>query len=107
LLLRLLGQIRQNDRERIANLFSFKRFTDFQNRIKTLQTIAYALERLAPALANDGPNPEYPWPHAEPQIAPVNHKFSEWASLTTTGPGRDLLRIIKIAVNHFSDYADT
>jgi len=104
--LRFLGQIRPNDRERIANLFTFKRYTDFQNWIRAVLPIAYDLERLAPTLANNGPNPEYPWPHAQPQHAPANHKFSIWPSLASR-QGRDLMRIIHIAVNRFAEYADT
>lgn len=97
---------RPNDRDRIANLFTFRRFTDFQNWIRAVLPIAYDLERLAPALANNGPNPEYPWPHAQPQYAPGNHNFAIWSSLAS-GKGRDLMRIIHIAVNRFPEYADT
>ncbi len=104
--LRFLGMLRQADRERIANLFSFNRFGDFQNWIRMVLPIAYELERLAPDLANNGPNPEYPWPHAQPTCAPVNHNFGVWISLTT-GQGRDLMRVIRIAVERFPEYADT
>jgi len=79
--LRFLGQIRQLDRDRIAALFTFGRFTDFQNWIHSVQPIAYSLERVTPDLANNGPNPEYPWPHAEPQYAPATHDFEVWAQL--------------------------
>ncbi|MFI5387150.1 MAG: hypothetical protein ACHQ50_13645 [Fimbriimonadales bacterium] len=104
--LRFLGHVPVNDRERIANLFSFNRFADFQNWICTILPIAYDLERLAPALANEGPNPEYPWPHAQPVYAPVNHNFAVWTVLTS-GQGRDLMRVIRIAVDRFPEYADT
>lgn len=87
-------------------MFSFNRFIDFQNWIRLVQPIAYEMEHLAPDLANDGPNPEYPWPHAEPQNAPVNYNFAVWASLTS-GQGRDLMRVIHIAVKRFPEYADT
>ena len=103
--LRFLGQTRQGNRERIANLFSFARFTDFQAWIRTALPIAYDLERLAPDLANDGPNPEYPWPHAQPHTAPASHNFAVWASLMS-GQGRDLMRVIHIAVSKFPEYAD-
>ncbi len=103
--LRFLGQTRQTDRERIANLFTFTRFADFQNWIRANLPTAYELERLAPTLANDGPNPEYPWPHHQPKDAPVNYKFSIWGELTT-GQGRDFMRIIAIAIDRFPEYAD-
>jgi len=105
-LLRFLGQVRQSDRERIATLFSFNRFTDFQNWLRTVLPLAYELERLSPDLSNDGPNPEYPWPHATPQFAPASHNFPIWNSLTS-GSGRDLMRVIRIAVDRFAEYADT
>ena len=57
-------------------------------------------------LANDGPDPEYPWPHVQPHTSPVDHRFAVWASLTS-GQGRDLMRVVHIAVNRFSQYADT
>lgn len=104
--LRFLGQIRARDRDRIANLFTFKRYTDFQSWIREVIPIAHAVERLAPALANDGPNSEYPWPHAKPQYAPANHDFAIWSTLAS-GRGRDLMRIIRIAVDRFPEYADT
>jgi len=103
--LRLLGQIRRNDRGRIANLFAFTRFDDFQSWIYTAQSIAYNLECLAPALANNGPNPEYPWPHDRPEFAPANHNFAVWASLRVSR-GRHLMRVIEVAVNRFPEYAD-
>jgi hypothetical protein len=104
--LRFLGHVRQNDRHRIANLFSFNRFAGFQNWIRTILPIAYDLERLTPDLANDGPNPEYPWPHAQPSTAPVNHNFAVWTSLRS-GQGRSLMSVIHIAVDRFPEYADT
>lgn len=104
--LRFLGQTRQTDRERIANLFTFARFDDFQRWIRAVLPIAYDLEHLAPSLDNDGPNPEYPWPHRRPQNAPAHYQFEAWTKLTT-GHGRDLMRVIGVAVNRFPEYADT
>jgi hypothetical protein len=104
--LRFLGQFRrQADRQRIAALFSFNRFADFQNWIRNVLPIAYELERLAPDLAQNGPNPEYPWPHDLPQYAPVDFEFPVWDALTS-GQGRDLMRVVQIAVERFSDFAD-
>jgi hypothetical protein len=104
--LRFLGQVQQRDRDRIANLFSFGRFTDFQGWIRAILPIAYALERLTPDLANDGPNPEYPWPHKQPGTAPASHDFAVWASLISV-QGRNLMRFIHKAVDHFPEFADT
>jgi hypothetical protein len=103
--LRLLSSAQPKNRDRIANLLSFNRFTDFQEWIRSITPIAYELERIAPALANDGPNPEYPWPHAQPAFAPVNYNFSIWTTLKTRR-GRDLMRVIRFAVDRFPEYAD-
>jgi len=105
--LRALGGIQPLDQERIANLFAFTRFKDFQYWIeKPAMPIAYGLERLAPALANNGPNPEYPWPHEQPEYAPANYDFPIWA-LLTSGRGRTLMTVIGLAVDRFLEYADT
>lgn len=103
--LRFLGQVRGDDRERIADLFAFRRFTDFQNWIRTVLPIAYDLERLTPDLAHDGPNPEYPWPHAAPVLAPACYDFQAWTSLTR-GQRRELMRVVRIAIEKFNEYAD-
>jgi hypothetical protein len=103
--LRFLGHVTPCHRERIANLFSFARFDDLQNWMNAALPIAYELERLAPALANDGPNPEYPWPHDQPATAPASHEFAIWPRLTG-GRGRDLMRVVQIAIDHFPKYAD-
>jgi len=104
--LRFLGQIPTRDRDRIASLLTFKRFADFQSWIRAVLPMAYDLERLAPALSDNGPNPEYPWPHGDPQFAPANHNFAIWPLLLSR-QGRDLMRIVHIAVERFPEYADT
>lgn len=102
--LRFLGSVR-NERDRIATLYGFRRFEAFQASIYSILPIAYQLEHLAPDLANDGPNTEYPWPHSEPVFSPVNYAFPLWDQLNTAH-GRNLIRFIKTAVEHFPEYAD-
>lgn len=63
------------------------------------------MERLAPPLAGDGANPEYPWPHSRPEYAPANHSFAVW-TLLASGQGRDFMRILRTAVDRFPEYAD-
>ncbi len=104
--LKFLGHTSPRDRERIANLFSFRHFSDFQNWIRAVLPMTHDLERLAPDLAGNGPNPEYPWPHATPQYAPAHYDFPVWATLKSHR-GRDLMRVIHIAVERFPEYADT
>ena len=105
LFIRLLSQVRQPKRQRIADLFGFGRFEDFQNWARTALPLAYALEQLAPALAHDGPNPEYPWSHDAPQFVPVTHDFDVWRQLKYTAHGHRLLQIIEVAVDKFPVYA--
>lgn len=105
--LTLLAQSRQRDnRERIATLFGYKRFNDFQSRVRMTTPLAYDLERLAPALAADGPNTEYPWPHQAPQQAPAAFDFPTWREFEKPN-GRELMKIIKSAVLRFPEYAST
>ena len=75
-----------------------------ENWIKVVLPIAYDLEHLAPSLANDGPNSEYPWPNSLPQCALVNYIFPVW-KLVQSGNGRDLMRVVHIAVDRFPEYA--
>jgi hypothetical protein len=44
----------------------------------SVKSIVDAIEDLAPAIADKKglPNPEYPWPKANPTIAPVDHPFT-------------------------------
>ena len=106
LFMRLLGQQIKNDhRARIAKLFAFSRFEDFQNWLFSVIPIAYALQQVTPDLSNDGPNPEYPWPHGKPLFAPAHHDFDVWTQLKT-GQGRHLMRFVEIAIERFPDYAD-
>jgi hypothetical protein len=53
--------------------------------------LAEAVEDLAPTLAGDGPNPEYPWPQDAPRIAPAEHIFGIWKELQETAAGRQFL----------------
>jgi hypothetical protein len=96
--LQFLGQIHdKKQRDKIASLFGFSRFVDFEDWLKTLLPIAYDLERLTPDLAKDGPNLEYPWPHSQPKYAPA---------LTSKLQGRELMRFIQTAVREFPIYAE-
>ena len=93
------------DRAHIANLLGFGKVHGFVNWISTVTPLAHALERLAPALAGDqGPNPEYPWPRLAPVRAPTTYTFPVWKDLTEKGQGRQLLKVIDLAVVCFPDY---
>jgi hypothetical protein len=103
--LRSLGTASSSNRHQIADVFRFRRFDDFQNWVKTVLPLAYALQRLAPDLAKDGPNTEYPWPSAAPEFVPATYRFELWQNLTGTGRGRQLMSVIRLAVEQFPVYA--
>lgn len=74
-----LGYNRQNDR--------------WESLIKASIPFAELIQNLAPSLCGDGPNPEYPWPVAEPKVAPIEHTFKLWEELTETA-GRRFLNLV-------------
>jgi hypothetical protein len=102
--MRFVGGVRTSDRQRIADAFCFARFEDLQNWLRVALPLACSLERLAPALAQDGPNPKYPWPRTAPAFTPATFEFDIWAQLTETGCGRRLMQVIDAAVENFPDY---
>jgi hypothetical protein len=67
---------------------------NWQHTIRKSIYFAEAIEKLAPALAGDGPNPEYPWPPAGPTTTPAEHEFAIWQELTDTAPGRQFLGLL-------------
>jgi hypothetical protein len=48
----------------------------FRAYLRSIAGVASELEALAPALAGDGPNAEYPWEAAGVVTAPVEHSFA-------------------------------
>jgi hypothetical protein len=103
--LRFLGSVRSSERQQVAELFEFARFEDFRSWIRSALPLAYALERMAPALAqDDGPNAEYPWPRSKPAHTPATFEFEVWKELAGTGRGRQLLQVIELAVQRFPVY---
>lgn len=68
---------------------------NWTHTIRKIIPLAENLQKLAPALSNDGPNPEYPWPADMPVNAPTEFDFPIWAELTETAYGRRLLAVIQ------------
>ncbi len=56
--------------------------------------LAQRIEDLAPALCQNGPNPEYPWPPDDPEVSPVEHEFEIWQNLQETAEGRQFLSLV-------------
>lgn len=72
--------------------------------IRKMTPMADRLQSIAPALAGDGPNPEYPWPSEAPTTAPIEYRFPIWQELTETSPGRQLLSWIHDLFTTAEDY---
>jgi hypothetical protein len=71
---------------------------------KTLLPLAYEIELLAPALAQSGPNPEYPWKEASGNIlAPADYPFPLVKRLRQTPQGTQLLKHVDFFVKHFEE----
>ncbi len=68
---------------------------NWTHTIRKITPIAESLQKMAPALADDGPNPEYPWPTDAPKTTPVEYNFPIWEELTETSYGRTLLGLIQ------------
>ncbi|MBI1346450.1 hypothetical protein GC163_09180 [bacterium] len=103
--LRALVDRRASEASRIAQILGFGRTVEFENWVQQVLPLAYEIQKLAPAEAGDGPNPEYPWPHLAPVMCPIDYKFPTWNYLMNTGRGRRLLQLLKIAVHNFDQLA--
>ncbi len=87
----------------VRNGLGFVHSESFVGYIHGLLPLAYDLERLAPNLAGDGPNPEYPFPRSNPTIAPVHHDFHVWEALQTA-QGQRLLKFVRELLEHFQEW---
>jgi len=67
----------------------------WSSRIRSSIALAESIEELAPDLAQDGPNPEYPWPRANPAVVPAEHEFDIWLKLRDTANGRHFLHFLR------------
>jgi len=96
---------RRNELQRIAEVFDYARAEDMSAWVRQVSSLAHQLQSLTPDLANDGPNPEYPWPHENPKHCPALHSFDLWGKLRDSEPGRRLVKFIKRAIERFDQYA--
>jgi hypothetical protein len=83
----LMGR-RRAELGRIATVFEYSRPKDMDAWLRQAAPLAYELQNLAPAEANDGPNPEYPWPHEQPTRCPACYSFELWTKLRDQTRGR-------------------
>lgn len=92
------------DQKITPRLFGFPNHQVFRSWVRGgVIVLAHELEQLWPRRNYDGPNPEYPWPHAVPQFVPVTLPFPIWPKLHTPA-GRTFLKFIDTAVNEFPKY---
>lgn len=66
----------------------------WKHMLRKSEPLAEQIEDLAPALAGDNPNPEYPWPPDNPTQTPVEFEFPIWTELTTTPHGHQFIKLI-------------
>ena len=83
--LKALLDRRRAELNRIARSLGFGRRKDLENWVTNVQPLAFAIQNIAPAEAQDGPNPEYPWPHDAPTHCPAAHHFALWLQIVNTG----------------------
>jgi hypothetical protein len=93
------------DLRRIAKVFGFTRSRDMEAWVRQVSRLAQELQNPAPTESNNGPNPEYPWPHDSPAECPVEYAFGLWAQLRESRRGRELLRFVRNAIERFEQYA--
>ncbi|WP_337176905.1 hypothetical protein [Paludisphaera sp.] len=103
--LRKLGLVEDQRREALASALDFRNFSQLRGWIQGVIPLAHELERLAPALAQNGPNPEYPWPHDAPVEYPADYEFTLWTRLLGTASGRRFLTVVEVAIDKFPMYA--
>lgn len=87
----------------MARSFKFQGREPFRAWIDKSLTLAREIELLAPALAGDGPNPEYPWPRDDPREAPAEFDFRLGDDLKQPN-GRALLYLIETTLTHFESW---
>lgn len=102
--LRRFGNTPRDQRDRIASLFEFGQFHGFQLWIRSIIPLARQVEQVSPAVIQDGPNSEYPWPHDAPIECPVLYHFHVWDELKKS-QGRKLMRFVSNAIKHFPEFA--
>lgn len=80
------------------------RSENWTHTLRKIKPLAESLQKMAPDLAKDGPNPEYPWPPDAPTATPVEYAFPIWAELTETSYGRMLISLIHKLFDRAEEY---
>ena len=75
--------------------------SQWRAHLKSLRTVAFEIQKLAPAVAGNGPNSEYPWEdHTGTVFFPAGHNFRIHIILSKP-KGRSLLKFVKLISREF------
>ncbi len=97
-----LMRVASNNRK-LQNMLGMKK-SQQRAQFKTLLPLADEIERLAPALAQNGPNPEYPWQDPSGNIlVPADYPFPLMQQLHQTPQGVQLLKYVEIFLKRFEE----
>jgi hypothetical protein len=88
-----------DDRVRIE--LGYKWRDQWDAKLNRIAMLAEAVQQLAPDLAMDGPNLEYPWPPTHPTAAPIESEFPIWDEIQKSS-GRVLLDLLDKFFAHAS-----
>lgn len=102
--LRSLASLRGASQRAVIEALEFRSPNAFTAWLHGAYPLAYELERLAPALAGDGPNPEYPWPRGRPVACPCDFRFPIWDRVSETATGRQFLLMLERLVDRLDRY---
>ena len=72
-----------------------KRNEAWKRLIQASIPLGKRVEDLAPTLAGDRPNPEYPWPRLDPTNAPAEFTFEVWRELQESSAGRRFVNLVE------------
>lgn len=67
---------------------------NWKHLLRKSKPLAEQIEDLAPNLAGNNPNPEYPWPPDDPTDTPVEFDFPIWKELKETAHGGRFLKLV-------------
>lgn len=88
----------------VGKAVGIKPSNHWERYINGILAVARAIEQMAPAEAGDGPNAEYPWPHAAPTASPATYPFPIWDEITAPR-GQRLLDLLRRLIDRFEQYA--
>ena len=79
---------------RVRRALGYGNSEAYRNRLLLAEGLAARIEELAPDLAGQGPNTEYPWPEPDYQHAPAGFHFPIWGRIDHGQDGAILLEIV-------------